>query len=1025
LKSITFFSKFKTIFLNLEKINFLFIQLKKMEEENHECDYIKYKCRICKKVEKFTCTDCLKEYSRLTKKHKCVKLEKSKEDVKIVEKIEYLERNCEKIKIQNDNKEKDTKDLVEKKDFLKKDDEKIKNKNEFQECEKDVYEISVQINDNLEIKTNLVQKIKSPIEFQDVEKMSMRSHRHFLEKNEKMDTPIYFVDKKYQDIFIKNPTSLEKSLQKINTKISIDIDSLKIQSKKNKKLQLACGVIDLELTMKVLKEKYGNVYGILLGTIGGMNICLKFPHSYNADHVWEEYLNCIFGIKKMDLPTSFSDLKHNYPKYSKRSRISAEVFNEVIDFFFETEKEENDFLKSPGFIDEGTDPKIALRFVINGMKGSVQTLENLLMPFDNNKFSISMDLSINLHKKCFCLQVPGFEDFEYQVFDKIYNYHSNNFRWDFNGEQDYVIEKINFYNNIKGLYLGNSKEHLLIKTKGVYPLISIIQNSAQYFEKIKKETQLLIKMINQEIDHSKLRLEFTLFFKDGISFKDEESIFEIVNNLFWEVIDDIIPCVGTVEEIDLSPLEKYIEEMEKEKDFDKLYDLTTKINLFLSGTEPLWKKKDFEGFFEKELQRFKISNNSEYAIVEFNSKYLKITSEKPKKSITFQEYFQEIWKKEKLDFRNIDCSQILHKEDQNYKYNGKVFSIKILKKQKIQKSILDDKNFKLLKEILGKSNFENTIKKLKSLGKEEISKHKKKNFQEWLKPIEESVHFREIQYFTFFSFFRQFEDCLVPSFRHNEKQIKFRPEKDRAYLLSFKDEDKFEIENENQNIINEIKPNYNIEKIKIKEKIVKTIQEDENPKKDVEIDEIKFLEKKINLDDDEYDINLDDDEYDINLDDDEYDEQFNYFDQINNEVKFKDKIQNLEKRNIKNEEDNKIKILENQNILFENEKNFDKKNNEDRIEIDEKNFDKKNNEDIIEIENENQNIINKIKINNINYHITKDAVLFREEEGYLYIYDDDKIDFGSQTEKEKFKSLKKRKLEENSRFKINEKEYKM
>jgi hypothetical protein len=218
LKSITFFSKFKTIFLNLEKINFLFIQLKKMEEENHECDYIKYKCRICKKVEKFTCTDCLKEYSRLTKKHKCVKLEKSKEDVKIVEKIEYLERNCEKIKIQNDNKEKDTKDLVEKKDFLKKDDEKIKNKNEFQDGEKDVYEISVQINDNLEIKTNLVQKIKSPIEFQDVEKMSMRSHRHFLEKNEKMDTPIYFVDKKYQDIFIKNPTSLEKSLQKLTQK---------------------------------------------------------------------------------------------------------------------------------------------------------------------------------------------------------------------------------------------------------------------------------------------------------------------------------------------------------------------------------------------------------------------------------------------------------------------------------------------------------------------------------------------------------------------------------------------------------------------------------------------------------------------------------------------------------------------------------------------------------------------------------------------------------------------------------------
>jgi hypothetical protein len=59
------------------------------------------------------------------------------------------------------------------------------------------------------------------------------------------------------------------------------------------------------------------------------------------------------------------------------------------------------------------------------------------------------------------------------------------------------------------------------------------------------------------------------------------------------------------------------------------------------------------------------------------------------------------------------------------------------------------------------------------------------------------------------------------------------------------------------------------------------------------------------------------------------------------------------------------------------------------------------------------------------YQISKEAVLFREEEGYLYIYDDDFIDFGSETNKEKFKLLKKRKLEENSRFKINEKEYKM
>jgi hypothetical protein len=74
---------------------------------------------------------------------------------------------------------------------------------------------------------------------------------------------------------------------------------------------------------------------------------------------------------------------------------------------------------------------------------------------------------------------------------------------------------------------------------------------------------------------------------------------------------------------------------------------------------------------------------------------------------------------------------------------------------------------------------------------------------------------------------------------------------------------------------------------------------------------------------------------------------------------------------------------------------------------------------------ENQNIINKININNINYQITQDSVLFREEEGYLYIYDDDKIDFGTESEKEKWKLFKKRKLEENSRFKINEKEYKM
>jgi hypothetical protein len=776
------------------------------------------------------------------------------------------------------------------------------------------------------------------------------------EKDKKMEKPVYFVDKNYEDIFIKNPESLEKTLQTLNTKISIDVDALKVESKSKKKLKLSCGVVDLDLSKQILKEKYGNVYGILLGTIGGINICLEFPQSYNPDHVWEEYLDCIFDIKKMDLPTSLSDLKLNYPKYLKKCRISGEVFNEVMNLFFETEKEENDFLKFPGFIDEGIDPKIVLRFVIYGMKGTVKTLENLLMPFDNHKFSVSIDLSINLHKKCFFLQVPDFEEFEYQVFDKIYNYHSNDFSWDFGGEQDYIIEKINFYNNIKGLYLGNNKEHILIKTKGVYPLISIIQNSTQSFEKIKKETKSLIKLINQEIDHSKLRLEFTLFFKEGIFFKDEESIFEIVKNLFWDVIDDIIPFIGTVEEIDLSKLEKYIEEMETEKDFDKLYDLTTKINIFLSGREPFWKKKDFEIFFQKEIQRFKINFNSDFAIMEFNSKFLKITSEKAKKNITFQEYFQEILKKEKLDFRDIDCSQILHKENQNYKYNGKVFSIKIPKKQKKEnKLILDHENFKLLEEKLLKSNFEKTIKKLNSLGKEEISKHKKKNFREWLKPIEESVHFIDIHYVTFFSFFRKFEDCLVPSFRHDVTQIKFRPEINRSYRLSFKDEDIIEIENEqnseekinneNQNIINEIKPNYNIE---IKEKKVKTIQE-----KDVEIDE-------------------------INLDDD------NYFDEIKYEVNFKDKIiiQNLEIRKIKNEENNKIKKLE------------------------------------------NQNIINKININNINYQITQDSVLFREEEGYLYIYDD-KIDFGTESEKEKWKLFKKRKLEENSRFKINEKEYKM
>lgn len=308
----------------------------------------------------------------------------------------------------------------------------------------------------------------------------------------------------------------------------------------------------------------------------------------------------------MDLPTSLSDLKLNYPKYLKKCRISGEVFNEVMNLFFETEKEENDFLKFPGFIDEGIDPKIVLRFVIYGMKGTVKTLENLVMPFDNHKFSVSIDLSINLHKKCFFLQVPDFEEFEYQVFDKIYNYHSNDFSWDFGGEQDYIIEKINFYNNIKGLYLGNNKEHILIKTKGVYPIISIIQNSTQSFEKIKKETKSLIKLINQEIDHSKLRLEFTLFFKEGIFFKDEESIFEIVKNLFWDVIDDIIPFIGTVEEIDLSKLEKYIEEMETEKDFDKLYDLTTKINIFYLEESLFGRKKISKYFFKKKFKDSKL-----------------------------------------------------------------------------------------------------------------------------------------------------------------------------------------------------------------------------------------------------------------------------------------------------------------------------------------------------------------------------------------------------------------------------------
>jgi hypothetical protein len=872
-----------------------------MKVEEHECDFVRYKCHFCQKIQTFTCSDCFKTYSKNTTKHKCIpkKAKKLKKDVKIVEKRDDLKGDeivekrddyqGEKIKIQKDKKEKDTINSEKRKKEIE-----IEKKRKEIEIEKNNKEIETQKNKEIEI-----EKRKKEVDG---------------------DEKIQKEDNTFQDDQKLNEISKQINLGDLKG-WKVDFDSFTIKLKDFKKFELRSGTADINL-YKIF-QSYKHHSQILLGSLDSINISLVFKE-YSPRKIFKVFLESIFGQSRVDLPRSMDDINKNYPP-PQRIRINSDTLIKILQDMFAMleQKDKKDLINEEDgkkeFQDDfeeiifGETKDFELVFSMNGLKGDVENLVNKLNPFTVGLFTFEIDMCLCIEQKIISKEIEQLKKYEYLVMGNIRNYHARKI---YHKESNYYISKINFYNNIKSLWLGNNKVHSMFKNNGVFLTLCKIWEKKN---KLKDELESIQKLMEWIIIHfkrSSLRLEFTIDLEeiDYNLLLDRGFLMIIIKNLF-EWIPNLSSSIGTFESPNLEPLQNLIIEFQKMEEVEKFFDINNKIISFFNGRGfSGWTFLSFEKYYQKQIYSYMMNHNMEFAMELFHNKYLVITNRKSSKTISWIEYFRLIKQNDKIDFSKIDPSNIKN-NGENFVYMNTVYTPSGYSSTKFK---FEEDFDPIVQEALDKSNFQKVLDRFNESGKK---CDKSKKFDEWVKNLRGHLNI-SVPFIVYAQFFKKKKYSLVPAFKGISKNgnLKFRAELDRVAELDFSE----------YNILIEDSKDNGVPVTRFLRK--KLIDEENSGEKLISekkiIEQVALFKPKLIDDDEEFS-----DKDKLNVDDEEFgdedklivdDEEFGDEDKLNvDDEEFGDEdkliVDEVEiKENVKVDDENQIKkIIENESGIFQ------------------------------------------------------------------------------------------------------------
>jgi hypothetical protein len=646
----------------------------------------------------------------------------------------------------------------------------------------ETYEPVSENNDDYDDDINFEENSNSSCdEKEDISKV-LKANQKYFQNGLKMN----FKEKEFEDAFEDIPDSyFKKNIMDLSTEVSIDFDSIEIFCKNPKYININKGIVDLGLYCTDLKKK-GIIY---LGTLNGIAIILKFPTSYDTFLVFNDYLESIFELNNISLPRSQDDINFNYK--IKRIRINNEIFNDIISRFFKKLKNENHYEKKGNierihFIDEEKKGNIKIIFESNGLKGNLDTVRNLLEGFQSKIFFFYIDICISFKNKCINTSIDEFKKYEYQILENIQNYHSTKFYKDWGDEEDFKVLKINIYNNIKGIYLGNNKKNTVFKNNEMNLIHSKITR-ANKFDLVRSEVINIKKELIKNITNSSLRLEFKIVLENYNEIGFHLDMILRIKRIFDEIIPMVVPKITNLEEINFEKFDNILEEFEKEIKVERLFDLNDQLITFLTGrVNRHFKNYDsFKKFYQKEILEYEIKNCPNIGLFEFNENYLE-KSEKPSKTKkTWKEYFEIILKVEKKDFRNIDLSKINYTSGEKISYKKYVFEIKELDlsiKELNQEEINNLEN--LIFEKMESSNWNKLVELNKN--KKEV---KEKKFKDWIEPIKTAFK-EDIPMEIYYKYFKKFNLQVVPSLREMKEDGTLLFRNDRSFILKFPEEKK-------------------------------------------------------------------------------------------------------------------------------------------------------------------------------------------------------------------------------------------